>query len=282
MHNAEPEGRCRRCGKKSSDTPAEYLHTTHGALATAPQRAAVEAPPYIPGTEESRQGRLFADGRIMPPNGRPKIVSINRTAVPQQPPAQTKPRTSGPKPPQRPRPPRTEDTQQRLDFLAPTAAPRKLDTTVEARIYCDFPVAALPHRALGAALDWAVITVAYGLFLATLYFAGGEFLLTKANVMVLGAAYALIAVFYGFLWALGGKETAGMQWAGLRLVNFDGFPPEPGQRFLRFAATCLSSATVVGLLWAVGDEEKLTWQDHISRTFPTPRISVSSPVSRRR
>jgi len=35
-------------------------------------------------------------------------------------------------------------------------------------------------------------------------------------------------------------------------------------------------------LWALADEENLTWQDHISRTFPTPRDDGKSPIVRRR
>ena len=29
--------------------------------------------------------------------------------------------------------------------------------------------------------------------------------------------------------------------------------------------------SVLGLLWSIWDEESLAWQDHISRTFPSPR-----------
>jgi hypothetical protein len=68
----------------------------------------------------------------------------------------------------------------------------------------------------------------------------------------------------------------------LRLTNFDGFPAEPGQRALRFLGTCLSMATCgAGLLWALVDEESLTWQDHISKTFPTFREPETSFVRRR-
>jgi hypothetical protein len=67
----------------------------------------------------------------------------------------------------------------------------------------------------------------------------------------------------------------------LRLTTFDGFPLEPRQRLLRFAAACLSRCTLLGLFWSLADEENLAWQDHISRTFPTPR-EVDSQVFRRR
>jgi uncharacterized RDD family membrane protein YckC len=72
-----------------------------------------------------------------------------------------------------------------------------------------------------------------------------------------------------------------MRWTHLQVMTFDGFPPDGGQRLLRFAGACLSLCTVVGLLWCLADEEGLTWTDHISRTFPTPR-EWNSQVFRRR
>ena len=72
-----------------------------------------------------------------------------------------------------------------------------------------------------------------------------------------------------------------MHWTHLRLTTFDGFRPELRQRLLRFAGSCLSLCTVVGLLWSLADEESLTWQDHISRTFPTPRELESQVFHRR-
>jgi hypothetical protein len=31
-------------------------------------------------------------------------------------------------------------------------------------------------------------------------------------------------------------------------------------------------AAGIGLLWALVDEERLTWHDYMSKTFPTPRF----------
>jgi uncharacterized RDD family membrane protein YckC len=85
-----------------------------------------------------------------------------------------------------------------------------------------------------------------------------------------GGAFVLVVGFYGLIWTLGNSETPGMRWTGLRLTNFDGLPPERSQRLRRYLATCLSFATCgFGLLWSLVDEESLTWQDHISKTFPT-------------
>ena len=57
-------------------------------------------------------------------------------------------------------------------------------------------------------------------------------------------------------------------------------PPEPKQRVLRFMGSCLSLLYPVGLLWSLVDEECLTWQDHISCTFPTPREGESQVFRR--
>ncbi len=76
---------------------------------------------------------------------------------------------------------------------------------------------------------------------------------------------------YRVLWCLGGGDTPGMRFAGLRLVDFDGRRPEREQRTIRLAASLLSIISAgLGLVWALVDEESLTWHDHISKTFPTP------------
>ena len=74
------------------------------------------------------------------------------------------------------------------------------------------------------------------------------------------------------VWAIAGRETPGMQWTHLHLTTFDGFQPERKQLLMRFAGSCLSLCTVIGLLWSFADEENLAWQDHMSRTFPTPGL----------
>ena len=176
-----------------------------------------------------------------------------------------------------PRRPRISEDQGTLDFMpALPPAPRKLGTTVDAVIVCAAPVATPLHRAVAAALDWSLVLIGYGLFLAG-YFLAGDFLggatfaFNRLNFAVFGGALLLIAFCYGLMFAIAGCETAGMKWAHLRLITFDGFKPDGRQRFYRFVGSCLSLCTVLGLAWSLADEESLGWQDHISRTFPTPR-----------
>lgn len=171
--------------------------------------------------------------------------------------------------------------QEQLPFLPPqTAKPRTLSTTVDSVIYCDAPVAATLHRLVAAFLDWSMVLIAYGLFALIFRLMGGEFVFNKVNSMVFGGMLLVVAFTYGVTWMLAGGGTAGMHWMRLRLTTFDGLPPDAKQRVLRFFGSCLSACTVLGLLWSLADEESLTWQDHISRTFPTP-VGAENLVFRR-
>ena len=85
------------------------------------------------------------------------------------------------------------------------------------------------------------------------------------------AALALILLFYKVLVCVLAQESPGARWMGLRLLHFDGRPPERRQRLLRLASGILSVLPAcAGLLWALADEERLTWHDHISKTFIAP------------
>ncbi len=232
---------------------------TNGALAEAPRREARELPvqPAVPrlprDMRRAVQASLFSD----------KLESSIVMIAPARPKKGTsKPRTRTGR--------RVPEGQEKLELLeAAPAKPRTLGTTVEARIYCEALVAAPLHRAVAAAMDWAMVLLAYGFFLLAFRVLGGQVVLNKTNLMVFGGALLLIGFAYSLLPAIACTETLGMRWARLRLTTFDGFPLEPRQRLLRMLGSCLSVCTAVGLLWSLVDEESLAWQDHISGTFPT-------------
>ena len=163
------------------------------------------------------------------------------------------------------------DFQQSLDFLNDPFAPSPLGTEVEAVIYCDAPVALPVHRIMAAAADASMISIAAGAFLSIFYLSGGPIVFTKPSVLLFAGVIGVVAVLYRLLWCLGNGDTPGMQFAGLRLVNFDGRLPDREQRLTRLAGSILSLASAgLGLVWALVDEENLTWHDHISKTFPSP------------
>jgi uncharacterized RDD family membrane protein YckC len=189
--------------------------------------------------------------------------------------------SSGIRPPAR-RATRTVEGQGELEFLpVQPAQPRKLASKVDPLIDGDSTAAAPMHRAVAGALDWSIVLIGYGLFLATFYLCGGRFDLDRNNLMIFGAALLLVGCTYGLVWTIAGTESAGMRWTHLRLITFDGSAPNASRRFLRFAGSCLSFATVVGVVWALFDEESLGWQDIISGTFPTT-YERETPVFQRR
>jgi uncharacterized RDD family membrane protein YckC len=155
--------------------------------------------------------------------------------------------------------------QQSLEFATGSRKP------TDGAIYCDAPVAVPAHRAIAAALDGSMILIGTSIFGMIFYLAGGSVALNAKSVPVLVAIVAAFVIFYQSLWCLAGGDTAGMRWAHLILVDFDGQKPHRKQRFCRLASGILSLlAAGIGLLWALVDEETLTWHDHISKTFPTP------------
>jgi uncharacterized RDD family membrane protein YckC len=168
-----------------------------------------------------------------------------------------------------------------LDFI-PAARQRRLKTDVEAQVFCDQPVATPTHRFVATAIDGTLIVFGFGLLVTLYEVLGGRFGAGKMFWAGLAAVFALVSLLYGLIWAIAGRETPGMRMTDLQLITFDGFEVDARTRVLRFASAWLSfCAGGLGVLWAVADEENLTWHDHISRTFPTIR-EVGAVVRRRK
>jgi uncharacterized RDD family membrane protein YckC len=133
-------------------------------------------------------------------------------------------------------------------------------------------VAPLEVRALATAFDLAVIVALTAVFAATVRLTLGSFPTSLTALTYFAAAPVLIGLAYKLLFALGGRVTLGLQGAGLELVGVYGQRPTTGVRVKRIFAGCLSVASgTMGLLWAICDQEQLTWHDHISNTFLTVR-----------
>jgi len=125
-------------------------------------------------------------------------------------------------------------------------------------------------RCAAAAVDGLVVLLALGFFLGAFYVMGGRIEPTLRTLPLWGGVVLAVWLFYRVLWCVLRSESAGMQFFRLCLLNFDSYEPELAQRWLRLVAACLSlAAGGLGLLWALFDEEHLTWHDHISNTFPS-------------
>ena len=246
-----------------------------------------EFPPVGPGV--ATQPTLFSTSQTPPnviPFSRPKeMAAAAAVAAPAaRPVAQPAAPAATPAPKPAARKSASSDAQGRLDFLplAPVKS-RRLKTDVEAQVFCDQPVATPTHRFVAASIDGAFIVFGFGLVLTLYEVLGGRLGEGKMFWEGLGAVFALVSLFYGLIWAIAGRETAGMRLTDLQLITFDGFEVDARTRALRFATTWLSFCSGgLGLLWAVADEENLTWHDHISKTFPTIREVPKAFVRQRR
>jgi len=129
------------------------------------------------------------------------------------------------------------------------------------------PIASMDDRRLAALIDFCCLLFAYGGFLALFSSLGGQFTLSKLNAAVYTTTFAIVYLQYFALFSIFGGTTPGMIMRGLQVVSFSGEPPTPRQMLLRSAGYILSAGTFfLGFLWAMWDEDELTWHDRFSRT----------------
>jgi uncharacterized RDD family membrane protein YckC len=131
-----------------------------------------------------------------------------------------------------------------------------------------YPVASIEERRIAALADAACLLFAYGAFLALFGSVGGQFTLSKLSAAVCTATFALVYLQYFALFTIFGGTTPGMMLRGLQVVSFSGETPTPRQMLLRSAGYILSAGTFfMGFMWAMWDEDSLTWHDRMSRTY---------------
>ena len=210
---------------------------------------------------------LFRAGEI----GRPKVVPIP-VLTPRVEPIPRKPRAPRDQTARvhRKANSRPSELQHLLD-LQEAAGEQPSRPSLDAVIDCDAAVAPTVQRVAGAMVDGGIVLAAVVLFFSMFYLAGGALGLDKQTVLLVLSSSLLFGLLYRALWCLGGGDTPGTRSAGMRVVNFDGRSPDRAQRGRRMAAGLLSLFSVgLGLVWVLVDEERLSWHDHISKTFPTP------------
>jgi uncharacterized RDD family membrane protein YckC len=131
-----------------------------------------------------------------------------------------------------------------------------------------YPVASIDDRRLAAIIDLCCLLFAYGGFLVLFGSLGGHFTLSKLSAAVYATTFAIVYLQYFTLFTIFGGTTPGMMMRGLQVASFSGEPPTPRQMLLRSAGYLLSAATFfLGFLWAMWDEDELTWHDRLSQTY---------------
>ncbi len=264
----EGDHRCNRCGRRlDPPTPPALPISTGGAAPALAPEWKLEVAHKL---EEFRQKRAEQDKphdeetseRVPPPDRTKKVLAFEDFAA-----GQIEPVVIDPPPP----PKQRATTVRGRPAKTPVVEARTSEPPSVARdVRCTEPVAPVALRALAGVLDAAVLTIAAGVFAGTFYLLGGGLPSQPKAAGGLALAAGLLAAFYLFFYVFYAGETPGMQWTGQRLIDFEGNSPRPGQRLVRSLGALLSAAALgLGYLWAVIDEESLTWHDRMSQTFLT-------------
>jgi len=241
------EHRCTRCGRRLTGAPPV---PRQGSAVPAP---APERPPALPLPKRDQ-------GAPRSPHQQPlfRVIPFETIAPPRKEvPAQARRRPARREP---------DPNQGDLGFPiesqpAPAAAPKPA-------VQCKAAVAPLSSRATAVALDLVFVLAAFGVFLILVRVLTGDFPRGRAALIAGGAVFALLFLWYKLLACLLGGSSPGAGIVGLSLLHFDGRPASRQRRLLRLASACLSVLPVgIGLLWAIFDEEHLTFHDHMTETF---------------
>lgn len=283
--------RCRYCGALNSETELRcgkcqrrlHLGRPAGAPDPYPVVETATAPAYDlrPAAQERQpQPRL----RAVAANPQAPPVETRRRAVPMQPAlftyrqpgavveldTWTAPAAPPTAPVQRKRSSRRRVSEDQRAFDFTTATPvQHLPPVAHAR-RPRLMVAPLGLRALAAAFDAGVALAFTALFLVAVRLTLGWLPLDLLSMGYYAGAFGLIFFVYKLAYALAGRLTPGLAGARLELVGVYGQRPTLAMRLQRLFGGCISVAGgFMGLLWAVCDQETLTWHDHISNTFLT-------------
>ncbi len=156
-----------------------------------------------------------------------------------------------------------EVEQPKLDFLGAEESLRHPDRAAA-------PVVELSQRCWAGLLDALFILLGFAGFLLIFRLVGGETPLGKLPVAIYAGALFLLYLLYFSLFTFFAGATPGMHLRGLRVVDFSGQAPADRQLLWRCFGYAVSGLTLwLGFLWALWDEDQLTWQDRISQTYLT-------------
>lgn len=274
----DDDHRCRRCGRRLRSAPLpssgeRFPFSTDATARDYQYDRAPYAPPAAqaaPVVDEEGQRALFSNpnpSRIVSfetfasPAERESIRARAAEVLRPQPLKQTKVEVRHARPRKKVSP-----DQQILDFFGA----EEVVSPPQSNIICDAPVAPNSLRIQASVIDGLIMLAGMALIFSGFVYMGGPSLLDKHSLPFLIAALITVPLFYKGMWAYANRDSYGTTAAGLQIVDFDGNPPSQARRYQRLLGSFVSLlAAGMGLIWALVDEDGLTWHDHISSTFPT-------------
>ncbi len=139
------------------------------------------------------------------------------------------------------------------------------------------PVAELRERRLAGLVDGAILGLTCAGFFLLFRSLGGEVSFTRSGIASCLLSAYLVYAQYFVLFTVFLGVTPGMMLRGLEVLALDGRAPTTRHLVWRSFGYLLSSAAVfLGFLWALWDDDRLTWQDRISQTYVTPAAELAS------
>ena len=173
-----------------------------------------------------------------------------------------------------------EEARMEIDVSLPPSAERVFEATPSTDRRSEqtglYPVASIDERRIAGLIDAGCLLFAYGGFLTLFGSLGGQFTFSKLSAAVCVATFVIVYLQYFALFTVFGGTTPGMMLRGLHVVSFSGEPPSPRQMLCRSVGYMLSAGTFfMGFLWALWDEDALTWHDRLSRTYLCPAPTLA-------
>ena len=173
-----------------------------------------------------------------------------------------------------------EEARMVIDVSLPPAAEQVFEPTPSTDTRSEetglYPVASIEERRIAGLIDAGCLLFAYGAFLTLFGSLGGQFTFSKLSAAVCIATFVIVYLQYFALFTVFGGTTPGMMLRGLHVVSFSGEPPSPRQMLWRSVGYMLSAGTFfMGFLWALWDEDALTWHDRLSHTYLCPAPTLA-------
>jgi uncharacterized RDD family membrane protein YckC len=173
-----------------------------------------------------------------------------------------------------------EEARMVIDVSLPPEAEQVFEATPSADMRSEqaglYPVASIDERRIAGLIDAGCLLFAYGAFLTLFGSLGGQFTFSKLSAAVSIATFVIVYLQYFALFTVFGGTTPGMMLRGLHVVSFSGETPSPRQMLWRSVGYMLSAGTFfMGFLWALWDEDALTWHDRLSHTYLCPAPTLA-------
>ena len=163
------------------------------------------------------------------------------------------------------------DAQPRREYLEPAPAesvaqPARMDQALDGVSHLE--QAPMSLRLMAAIVNGSLVTAVF-LAVAGIGAANAKALPSlRVSEVYASLGLATLGALYLLLFHYFSKGTPGMRYAGISLCTLDGQTPTRTQRCKRLGALLLSVLPVgLGIVWAIFDEDHLSWHDRLSQTY---------------